>query len=359
MILNLKHLQRFSFVFFILFYLFSFIGTVNAQNGLSIKVQPSTIEEKVNPGDILEGNLIVTNEEGGEQTYYIKTVNISGVDDEGTPTFSEDATATDLGLEAASWLKPMKDSITIGEKQSGTIPYHIEVPEDASPGTHVAAFFIMRKADNVEKNGAGVGFNVATLVNLRVSGNVIEDMLFREFKTDKSFFTEPVVNFESRIDNAGTIHQRPVGIIVINDMFGNEIGQVGFNVNKGAILPHQDRVFKAEWKHDGFALGKYTATASISFGENSKRTLTKEVSFWIIPVKEVGIAIGVIIFILLIFILTIRSYVKRALRKAGYSTRSKNKINNNMTFAKRLTKTLLWIILLLIVLFIGIIVFSA
>ncbi len=358
MILNLKYLHGVFLIGFVLFCTFLSATIVNAQNGLSIKVQPSTIEEKVDPGDVLEGNLTVTNEEGGEQTYYIKTVNISGVDDEGTPTFSEDATETELGLEAASWLKPMKDSITIKEKQSGTIPYRIEVPENASPGTHVAAFFVMRKADNVEKNGAGVGFNVATLVNLRVSGRVVEDMLFREFKTDKTFFTRPIVNFESRIDNAGTVHQRPVGIIVINDMFGNEVDQISFNGNKGAILPRQDRVFKVEWKYDGFTLGRYTAVASISFGENSKRTLTKEISFWIVPVKEVGIAFGVIIFILLVFVFGVRAYIKRALKKAGYSSDAKNK-NSNISFAKRLTRTLLWVILLLVLLFIGIVVFSA
>lgn len=324
--------------------------------GLAVKVQPSLIDETVDPGQVLEGTLTVTNENGGIQTYFITTRNVNGMSDTGTPSFAD--TSSDDPLEAASWIKPLQKSVTMDVGESVTVPYRIEVPQNASPGSYFAAFFVTREAEEVIQSGAGVGFHVASLVNLRVSGEVNEDMLFRDFYTKKSFFTKPSVFFTARIDNTGSIHQRPQGIINISDMFGNSVGQVGFNDSAGAILPHFDRVFETTWNYDGFALGRYKATASIVFGETQKKTISKEVTFWVVPVKEVGIVLGGIILLLLVFIYGVRKYVRNQLRKAGHTTQSK-KETPNITFARRLVRTVTWLVVILALLFIGMLVYNA
>ncbi len=344
---------KYLFIFVLCLVFFSVNSTVFAE-GLSVKVQPSTIDEKVNPGEVLEGDLTVTNQSGGHQTYYIETRNVTGMNDSGTPSFSE-IESTDP-LEAASWIKPLKKEISMDVGESVTVPYRIEVPENASPGSYFAAFFVTRKADKATESGAGVGFHVASLVNLRVSGVVNEEMSFNEFYTNKSFFTEPSVYFKARIENLGTIHQRPVGIISITDMFGNNVGTVKFNERGGAILPHTDRVFDVTWNYDGFALGKYTAEASVAVGETHKQTLTKSLTFWVVPVKEVGIVVGSIILLLLLFVYGVRRYIRNAIKKAGGNVPSKKK-SENISFAKRLVKTSFWIIAILLILFIGMIVF--
>ncbi len=336
--------------------LFMVVGVtfVNAQEGLAVKVQPSTIEEIVEPGQVLEDVLTVTNKNGGKQTYYISTRNVLGMSDTGSPEFS-DETSSD-SLEIASWIRPGKDSVTIDVGESVEIPYRIEVPENVSPGSYFGAFFVTREADIATESGAGVGFHVASLVNLRVSGVVKEDMLLREFFTEKTFFSEPSVYFQTRIENTGTIHQRPRGIISIIDMFGNDVGRATFNDNAGAILPQTDRVFDVTWNYNKFALGKYTAIASVVYGESQKKTISKEISFWIVPLKEVGIAVGSIVFILVVFIFGVRRYVQNVLRKAGQSTLPKVK-TRNITFAKKLVRTFIWLIAFLFILFIGMIVF--
>ncbi len=329
---------------------------VSAQ-GLAVKVQPSMIDEVVDAGQVLEGAITVTNENGGTQTYFISTRTVTGMNDTGTPSFSDEH--SDDPLEVSSWIKPIQDTVTINVGESVTIPYRIEVPGNASPGGYFGAFFVTREADKVNESGAGVGFHVASLVNLRVKGEVNEDMLFREFSTNNSFFTKPSVTFTARIENSGTIHQRPMGIISISNMFGKEVGQIKFNENGGAILPRTDRFFEVVWDQEGFALGRYTAVASIGYGETKKNTLTKEITFWIIPVREVGFVIGGIIAILLAFILGVRSYVQRALRRAGQSSPSSKSERADITFAKRLTKTMTWLIVFLALLFVGILVYSA
>ncbi|HCC04848.1 TPA: hypothetical protein DEP58_00905 [Patescibacteria group bacterium] len=329
----------------------------HAQGGLAVKVQPSQIDEVVDAGQVLEGVLTVSNEEGGKQTYYIGTRNITGMSETGTPSFADEVNNNDP-LEAAAWLKPSLESVTMEVGESVAVPYRIEVPTDASPGSYFAAFFVTREADKVTETGAGVGFHVASLVNLRVRGEINDDMLFREFFTEKAIVTTPSVIFKTKIENTGTIHQRPLGIINIFDMFGNEVGQVKFNETGGAILPRFDRVFDTTWEFDGFALGRYTAEASVLFGDTQKRTITKEVSFWVLPLKEIGIAFGALAIVLLTFIVGVRRYVRSMLKKAGQTPQSTHK-SQNVSFAKRLVRTTTWILVILALLFIGMVAFFA
>jgi len=326
-------------------------------DGLAVKVQPSMIDEVVDPGQVLEGDLTITNTNGGTQTYFITTRNVVGMSDTGTPSFDEEH--SDDPLEASAWVKPQLESVTMDVGQSVKVPYRIEVPQNASPGSYFAAFFVTREAEEVVQSGAGVGFHVASLINLRVAGDVNEDMLFREFSTGKSLFTNPSVYFNARIDNTGSIHQRPVGMITINNMLGKKVGQVTFNDAKGAILPHYDRVFDVTWNYDGFALGRYTAIASIAYGESESKTATKELTFWIIPIKEVGIAFGLIATLLLVFVFGIKRYIRNALRKAGYTASSNERETHSVSFARRLVKTAIWLIVLMALVFIGMLIFFA
>lgn len=341
---------------FICILFFSSAHFTHAQGGIAVQVQPSTIDEQANPGDILDGAITITNRNGGKQTYYISTRNVTGMNEVGTPEFSKDPSTNPI--EAASWIRPGVESVTLEQDESVQVPYRIEVPEDASPGGHFAAFFVTRQADEAIETGAGVGFHVASLVNLRVSGEVNEDMLLREFYTNKTFFSEPNVVFYTRLDNTGTIHQRPLGIITITDMFGNEVGQVKFNESSGAIIPRHDRIFETTWTHDGFVLGRYTALASVLIGETDKKTLTREVSFWVVPLKELGIAFGILAGLLLIFIVSVRRYVRSMLKKAGHQTLSKQK-SHSLSLAQRMLRTMIWLLGILAVLFIGMIVFFA
>ena len=326
-----------------------------AQEGLSVKVQPSIIDEQVDAGQVLEGALTVTNESGGTEEYLISVRNVSGMNDAGTPTFSE-AHSNDP-LEAASWVQPAVTSISVDFGESVQIPYSIVIPNNASPGSYFAAFFVTREADPSLETGAGVGFHVASLINLRVSGEVNEEMQLREFYTDgTSFFTKPEVTFKARLDNIGTIHQRPKGVITIIDMLGNEVGQLLINENSGAILPKFDRVFEATWTHEGFAFGRYTAIASVLIGETNKSTVTKEVSFWVVPLKELGIVFGSLAVLMLLFVYGVKRYVRRLLKKAGHDTLSKNE-TKQVSFAKRLIRTTVLLLTVLALLFIGMIVF--
>ncbi len=325
-----------------------------ASDGISVKVQPSIVEERVDAGAVIEGALTITNENGGTQTYQIGVRDIDSMEANGRPIFSRDSTTDPLRL--AAWIEPLQDSVTIEVGGSANVGYRITVPTDASPGSHAAAIFVIRDAEGGAENGAGVGFNVGTLVNLRVNGEVVDDMVLHEFSTDRSLYTEPNVNFTTRVENTGTIYQKPRGVITVRNMLGKEVGEIVFNEKQqNAILPRSDRTFTVEWNLDSFAFGRYTALLNVGYGDTAQKTLKREVTFWILPWKEIGVVAGAFAALATIIMLILRSYIRRELKRAGHT--AAKRITRDRSFAERLSRVLVWLIVVLLLVSLGTIVF--
>jgi len=328
-----------------------------AQDGMGVRVQPSILDERADPGTAIDGVLTVTNEDGGKQAYTIETRNIENMDESGRPQFSKES-PTDPML-AASWIKLSMTTIELDQGQAIEVPYRIEVPKEASPGSYFAALFLAREAQTPTANGAGVGFQVASLIDLRVNGDALESLIVRQFSTNKTFYTQPSVVFTTHLENVGSVHERPQGIIEITDLFGKKVDQVTFNVDKGGIMPRNDRIFTTNWSSDKFTLGKYRALASIVFGDTDKQTVTREVTFWVVPIQEVGLVLGGIVLVAFLLTWGMRRYVRNALARAGHAGALERSETVNASFAKRLIRTLVWLLVLLTLLFIGILVFFA
>ncbi len=338
-------------------FLFWIGGVAYAQDGVGIRIQPSTLDERADPGALIEGALTVTNQDGGKQKYYLAARNIENMDDNGRPVFS--TTPASDPMEAAAWIHMSVPDIELEQGASIEVPYRIEIPADASPGSYFAAIFVTREADRVTESGAGVGFQVASLLNLRVNGTALEGIIIREFSTDKAFYTKPEAVFKTRIENTGTVHERPRGIIEISDLFGKKVDQIIMNESAGGIMPRTDRVFETPWTTEQFTLGRYTASASIVFGDTEKQTITRDTTFWVIPLKEVGMVLGGILLLALFITWGMRRYVRNALARAGHVPSQAQKIAETTSFGKRLMRTVTWLLIILALLFIGTLVFFA
>jgi len=333
--------------------LFATYAVANAQ-GLAVKVQPSTVEQQLDPGAVAEGDLTITNQSDTEEVYKIETRNIVGMNDAGRPEFSDIPSSDEM--EAAAWILPTVKEATVPAGKSVTIPYRIMVPAQASPGSYFAAVWVTREAETTEESGAGVGFHVASLFNIRISGDAQEGLLIREFFTDKVLYGGATVAFTTRVENTGTVHQRPRGIISITDMLGNDVDQLAVNEQAGGVMPRQERIFEGVWSTDEFTLGKYRALLSMAYGEQVSQTITREVTFWVLPGKEIGIVLGVIAGVVLLLMFAVRAYVRRALRRAGVSSAERVKARTQ-SLTRKMLKTVGMILVVVAVLFIGMIVF--
>lgn len=334
-------------------------GVVHAQSAdaLTLKVQPSTIEEAVEPGGILNGTLRITNLSALEEEYYLGKRNVSGVSDAGRPSFS-DADANDP-LSPTAWISTDVGSVVVSAGETKEVGYTIRVPQDATPGSHLAALFVTREADRQGETGAGVGFNVASLIVLRVAGDVVEDFKLLEFSTTRAVYTTPLVDFSLRVQNEGTVVERPQGFIVIYDMLGNEVAQVPVNSSKGAVLPSAERHYKElRWESERLAFGRYHAVATVVFGESARRSLSEELSFWVLSWEPIVYGVGALLAALLIFFGGTNLYIRSVLRKAGHTPQAKARATKEVTFVRRLVRTLSWVFVLLLLLLMGFIVFS-
>jgi len=130
----------------------------------------------------------------------------------------------------------------------------------------------------------------------------------------------------ARIENDGNVHLQPVGEIIIRNMWGAERGRIPVNLNTsfGNVLPNTVREYRFGWQKDPslFDIGYYTATLSLAYGTEARQFLRAETGFWVIPLRPLAIAIGIIALIVVSIFAVSRWYVARLLRSAGVGSLS-------------------------------------
>jgi hypothetical protein len=291
---------------------FLWIAPIYAQEAVTIRVQPALIEETVEPGKIYNFVLKISNPNAASEKFYLKKRDIKGATEAGVPTFANPGELT--GYEVASWVNLAQDSVEISGGQTAEVPFTIAVPENASPGGHFGGILVSREPDRPETIGAGVGYEIGTILNLRVAGEAIEDIEIVEFKTDKSIYERAAVTFSVKIKNRGNVLQRPRGPIEIFDMFNKKVGAVVINEEGAGIFPRGEREFSVKWEEKGVFIGRFQAIMGLNFGTAGKQGITSVLSFWIIPFRLLGAVLGGILALIGLIYLIIRLQVRRKIK---------------------------------------------
>jgi hypothetical protein len=290
-----------------------------AQAAVGIKISPSVVEDNVKPGDTYKFSLTVMNTSGTDKDFYLQSQDIKGIDEGGQPIFVEPGEST--GYEISSWMNIPPGAIHIKSGQSTIIPISLKVPTSASPGAHFGAVFVEDRPNNPGKNGAGVGFNVGTIVSLRIAGDIHEEARLREFSTGKEVYSSANIDFNAKIENLGNVLIQPHGVIQITDMFGKLAGTVEVNNSAASVFPASVRSFPATWKSDAFAFGRYEAIGSFVYGQDGRQTISGVTSFWVLPLKPIMMLLGGILAIVILLYVSIRMYINKKLRQMGASTK--------------------------------------
>lgn len=101
-------------------------------------------------------------------------------------------------------------------------------------------------------------------------------------------------------------------------MWGKERGKVFINQTKnfGNVLPLSIRKFEFLWNGEEsvFDIGKYSAVATLSFGDDAKQNISATTYFWVVPIVPVAWTIGVILIFIAVLTWGIRRYIRRALQ---------------------------------------------
>jgi len=318
--LGVMKYKKFLLLFISFFGLVLLGGEVSAQDVSGIKVQPSLIEERVDPGDTYLSTLQITNLSSQEHTFYIVKRDISGLSPEGQPIFAGDQEVT--GYEVSSWIDISDVPIVLKSNESKKIPFSIVVPEDAGPGGHFGGIFFSLQGERPEEIGTGVGFQVGSIINLKISGDITEELQIREFATDKNIYGFPKVLFTTRIKNLGNILVRPRGLLEIVNFWGDEVAVLRINDSGAAVFPDSIKQFESTWEGSKFSFGRYQAILSFVYGDEVSRTVFSSISFWVLPLNIILPVGGGLALFLLIIVLSIKIYVRRKVKEIQRTTES-------------------------------------
>lgn len=341
------------------FFLFSFflllIPVLTFAEGEGVTLKPATIEERIEPGQTETYTVLIKNESATNQTYHLSTRDIVGVRDGNVPIYADENIAS-TELDMSQWITLSNDTIVLDAGAEAPIQFTITAPQNAAPGSHFAGIFVTVDAPDLSESGAAIGYEVANIISMRVAGEVNESATIRQFSTDNYIYGSPNVNFNVRIENSGNTLVRPVGPLEITNMFGQEVGEgLIFNDSSAAVFPNNTREFTVSWAGEGYGFGRYEAVVSPVYGEEgAKQTMSSTVTFWVLPMKIVGPALGVLAVLLLTVYISVKLYVRRKL--SYYSAVGGRKIIQRrdsgnpllLIFLVMLTVTALFFVVLLV-----------
>ncbi|MBU0649052.1 hypothetical protein KJ969_03055 [Patescibacteria group bacterium] len=222
--------------------LFMLVCTVIIPLCKAVTISPIIIDDvDIQPGEAAFRTFVVINESESEKTYFLHAKNFEPVGEEGQVTIS--AEEDPIGL--ASWIAFPVKSITLGSGQMQEIDFQIVAPPNAEPGGHYAAVFASTEPPDIDR-GLGLAGNVGVLLLVRIEGDITEDIRVLEFHTRNSqnFYNRLPVFFDYRIENRGTVHVKPQGIIKLTGLFGDEVDA---NPNNSRSLPSSIRHIEAWW----------------------------------------------------------------------------------------------------------------
>ncbi len=296
----------------------------------ALTISPPTIDHQLNPGDTVLEVIKVFNEDDKPITVFPLVENFTaGTEEKGQPQFypaEEDKDGTAL----AKWITVDTQPLTIQPMERTNLQLAINVPKDAQPGGHYGAVLLSTTPPE-ERTGVGVASQLATLILIRVSGDVKEIGSLAEFgyAHPQVWYNYRPVDFFIRFENSGNTHLRPVGNLFIKDMFGRQVASIPVNTpDYQSVLPNSIRRFDFGWQGgpvaasdgelakewQGFGFGKYKATLVLNYG-NEQKLIVDEREFSIWPWRILTIAgAGLLVLILLILVLG-RLYNKSIIAK--------------------------------------------
>jgi hypothetical protein len=248
------------------------------------------------------------------------------------------------GYELATWFELGPEPMVIAPNERVNIPFNIRVPEDATPGSRFGAIQIMAsRPDEVlapDDSAVEIERGTSVLVFVRVSGDVRDELAVSRFAPEKDAISHLPVDFDIRLTNGGTTHQRPTGNVIIEDMFGRQVASLVVNPGPAfrTVLPGSARRFDVSWVRRklpadtseygqqlrNFAFGKYTATLLVNYGSpTEQKSLTSVTTFVVIPWLALATYTGAALLILHILVAGGRAYNRMVIRRYESSRKEK------------------------------------
>lgn len=277
------------------------IGTVFSQaasaadnSSLGYQISPPVTSLSLDRGTSTRQTIKVTNLTDVQLTLQVDKRNFVAKGEEGEVELVDNANPL---YSLAPYFTLSQPTITIPPRGTSQLQYVLSVPINAEPGGRYGSVTfntIAAKLPNGQ-SGASVRQELAALVFLRINGASNEQLKIASFTAGKDLAEYGPINFMTRIQNLGNVHEKPTGEIVVKNMLGLTTAKVKLdekNVIPGAIRKIGSTLNKK------YLFGTYTATLTLHNGD--LQTLSAKTSFTVIPYKLIVIVLVVLILLAII-----------------------------------------------------------
>lgn len=302
----MKRYSIFAFLTVTLIGLFFFLPlNIEAQQQqFGFSISPPSFELTANPGDRIENSLKIQNLSPNAIGINIKNENFYAYGNEGQITLTEDSSTYSI----SDWIKYEQSSIVVNQNETYTFNFAIEIPSNTEPGSHYGAIVFSTADAGVQSNGASVVQEIGAIVLIRIPGDIQEEANLISFNPVQSVFQDPVINLESLVENTGTVHIKPYGVLTITDILGNTVKTI--NIEGKNVLPGSQRTFNQSFDFEN--IGIYRANLQLLYKDGTK-IISGETSF-ISLYKDRLIPIMVVAVLLIAFYIIFRKRINKAVK---------------------------------------------
>jgi len=281
----------------------------NEEGGVNLLFSPPIIELDLRKGQSYQQIVKLENRSNQVQTYYPIIQDFVAQGEEGAQEFLPAEESGSGAYSLKDWISISDEPLILGAGEKTAFVMTIDVPADAEPGGRYAALLFTTEPPDVSGiTGVGVATKTGPIILGTVPGLVVEDATVKEFSVSRDYYEYPPVDFITRIENTGNVHIKPVGQIVITDMFGRTVDQIDVNEKLGNVLPNSVRRFDNRWSRSAFTVGKFTATLSLNFGRVEPHVLTSTLSFWVVPWKVILVGLLGLVILVLLLVKGVKAY---------------------------------------------------
>jgi len=286
--------------------------------GQGLEISPPVIELEADPGQTVTAAIRVRNVTRGELIAKGKADDFgAGADEEGKPRLLLDETgATRFSLKY--WVSGVPD-LRLAPQELKSTTVSIAVPANAEPGGHFGVVRFTAVPPELEGTGVALSASVGTLILLKVSGQIKDQLSLTEFGVTRQgkpgpWFEYGPLDFLVRVKNDGSVHEKPQGSVKITNMFGRQVANLKVNDKGGNVLPDSIRRFELAWSEKRL-FGRYTAKLSLTYAGNKK--LDSTLTFWVIPWRLIGLVLVGLLVLFFLLRLGLRRYNQHIIEQAN------------------------------------------
>jgi hypothetical protein len=298
--------------FLVIIFLLASVQTVVASE---FTVRPFLIDETVQPNEVLQETITLTNDSSTRKYVVFATVNEISVDNEGIIKEFSTPSMTDRTVSPTSWVEISRGRFEIPPNEKLDVPLTLRINPNAIPGEyHVFLGLVPAPnrpaAEAIAMNGQADG----VILKITVADTRKDNMKINSFLVDRFVTGDDDRLIEIEIENVGDLVTKPKGEIIFYNSRGAEVDSINVNFEGQTVEPGKTLILTNIIPLEN-KLGRFKANLALRYGNGEASTLFDTTFFYMMPLHLLLIVFGGI----LVIAIVIAFLIKRVLVHQDYS----------------------------------------